>query len=63
MSGLAYDQLVRGHYLSWYDLVGEEMGGGGGVGMGVMVWGVSQCCHVGCWRICWEVFQTAVQVG
>ena len=30
MNGLGYDQLVRGHNLSWYDLVGKETGGGGG---------------------------------
>jgi hypothetical protein len=30
MNGLGYDQLVQGHNLSWYDLVGGETGGGGG---------------------------------
>ena len=30
MNGLGYDRLVRGHNLSWYDLVGEETEGGGG---------------------------------
>ena len=63
MNGLGYDQLVRGHNLSWYDLVAGETRGGGGHQRGGDGGGASQCCHIGCWRNCWEVFQTGVNAG
>ncbi len=64
MNGLGYDRLFRGHNLSWYDLVDKETWGVVvGVDVGVMVLGVRQRYHVGCWRDCWEVFQTGVHMG
>jgi hypothetical protein len=64
MNGLGYDRLVRGHNLSWYDLVGKETGGVVvGVYVVVMVLGVRQHCHAGCRRDCWEAFQTGLHVG